>query len=99
MRFGKLAGLLLAGTLSLASPRLTRAEVVRGTPIRVAPIYLSPDTTSAKIADADRGREIIILDTSNNGTWLHIEANLTEQRTVTGWMQNRGIIQPSTADG
>jgi hypothetical protein len=99
MTFGKLAGLMLAGTLLLVAPSRTRAEVVRGTPIRVAPIYLSPDTTSAKIADADRGREIIILDTSNNGTWLHVEANLTEERTVTGWMQNRGIIMPSTADG
>jgi hypothetical protein len=72
---------------------------VRGTTIRVAPIYLSPDTTSAKLADIDRGREIIILDTSNNGTWIHVEANLTEERTVTGWMQNRGLIQPSTPDG
>jgi hypothetical protein len=99
MRFGKLAGLLLAAALPLVSPPLTRAEVVRGTTLRVAPIYLSPDATSAKLADADRGREIIILDTSNNGTWLHVEANLTEQRTVTGWMQNKGMIVPSTPDG
>src|SRR5262249_37704818 len=83
----------------VVSPPLTRAEVVRGTTLRVAPIYLSPDATSAKLADADRGREIIILDSSNNGTWLHVEANLTEQRTVTGWMQNKGMIVPSTPDG
>lgn len=99
MTFGKLAGLLVAGILPLLCPLLTRAEVVRGTPIRVAPIYLSPDATSAKIADADRGREIIVLDTSNNGTWLHVEANLTEERTVTGWMQNKGMVLPSTPEG
>lgn len=76
-----------------------KADVVRGTTIRVAPIYLAPDTTSSKLADIDRGREIIILDTSGNGTWAHIEANLTEERTVTGWITNKGLIVPSTPDG
>jgi outer membrane protein assembly factor BamD (BamD/ComL family) len=83
----------------LLLPIAAVADAVRGTTIRVAPIYLSPDATSAKLADVDRGREIIILDTSNNGTWMHVEANLTEERTVTGWMQNKGLIQPSTPDG
>ena len=83
----------------LLLPIAAVADAVRGTTIRVAPIYLSPDATSAKLADVDRGREIIILDTSNNGTWIHVEANLTEERTVTGWMQNKGLIQPSTPDG
>ena len=75
------------------------AAAVRGTTIRVAPIYLSPDATSAKLADVDRGREVIILDTSSNGNWAHVEANLTEERTVSGWMQNKGLILPSTPDG
>src|SRR6266576_3004797 len=70
------------------------AAAVRGTTIRVAPIYLSPDATSAKLADVDRGREVIILDTSSNGNWAHVEANLTEERTVSGWMQNKGLILP-----
>lgn len=85
--------------LSLVLPILAKADAVRGTTIRVAPIYLTPDTTSAKLADIDRGREVIILDTSNNGTWAHVEANLTEERTVTGWMQNKGLILPSSPDG
>src|SRR6476660_2910714 len=71
----------------LLLPIAAVADAVRGTTIRVAPIYLSPDATSAKLADVDRGREIIIIDTSNNGTWIHVEANLTEERTVTGWMR------------
>jgi hypothetical protein len=38
-----------------------RADVVRAATIRVAPIYLSPDASSAKLADVDRGRELIFL--------------------------------------
>ena len=78
-------------------PTLAGADAIRATTIRVAPIYLSPDTASAKLANVDRGREIIFLGTS--GDWVHVEANLTEERTVTGWMQNKGLIQPSTPDG
>ena len=78
-------------------PTLAAANAVRATTVRVAPIYLSPDSSSAKLANVDRGREIIFLGTS--GDWAHVEANLTEERTVTGWMQNKGLIQPSTADG
>lgn len=83
----------------LLVPTTLMAAAVRGTTIRVAPIFLSPDATSAKLADVDRGREVIILDTSSNGNWAHVEVNLTEERTVSGWMQNKGLILPSTPDG
>jgi hypothetical protein len=74
------------------------ADAVRATTIRVAPIYLSPDTSSNKLADVDRGREVIWLETSGEN-WVHVEANLTEERIVTGWMQNKGLVQASTANG
>jgi len=74
------------------------ADALRATTIRVASIYLAPDTSSAKLADVDRGREIIWLETSGEN-WVHVEANLTEERTVTGWMQNKGLVQPATPDG
>ena len=73
------------------------ADVVRAATIRVAPIYLSPDASSAKLADVDRGRELIFLETS--GDWVKVEANLTEERIVTGWMQTKGLIQSKTPDG
>jgi len=73
------------------------ADVVRATTIRVSGLYLSPDTSSTKLADIDRGREVIYLETSNN--WVHVEANLTEERTVTGWVESQGLIQSSTPDG
>src|SRR6266699_540882 len=73
------------------------ADVVRATTIRVAAIYLSPDTASTKLADVDRGREVIYLESSNN--WVHVEANLTEERTITGWIEGKGLVQSTTPDG
>jgi outer membrane protein assembly factor BamD (BamD/ComL family) len=84
-------------TVLLLSSMLASADVVRAATIRVAPIYLSPDVSSAKLADVDRGRELIFLETS--GDWVKVEANLTEERIVTGWMQTKGLIQSTTPDG
>jgi outer membrane protein assembly factor BamD (BamD/ComL family) len=73
------------------------ADTLRGTPIRPASIYLSPDSNSSKLADIDRGREVVILETS--GDWLHVEAVLTEEKIITGWMLNKGVVQASTPNG
>ncbi len=73
------------------------ADVVRATTIRVAGLYLTPDTSSTKLAQIDRGREVIYLETS--GTWVHVEANLTEEKTVTGWVEGKGLVQSTTPDG
>jgi hypothetical protein len=83
--------------LLVLSAGLSKADAIRATTIRVAPIYLSPDATSSKLANVDRGREVIFLGPSGN--WMHVEANLTEERTITGWMENKGLIQPSTPNG
>ena len=73
------------------------ADTVRGTTVRVAGVYLSPDKSSARLTDVNRGREVILLGKS--GDWAHVEANVTEERTVTGWMESKGLIEPSTPDG
>src|SRR5215470_8143104 len=73
------------------------AEAIRATTIRVTTLYLSPDASSSKLADVDRGREVIYLETS--GDWVHVEANLSEEKTVTGWIQSKGLIQSTTPDG
>src|SRR5690348_9923183 len=86
----------LCFALSLC-PTLPALDAVHAATIRVAPIYLSPDSTSTKLAEIDRGREVIFLGTS--GDWAHVEANLTEERVVTGWIENKGLIQASTPDG
>jgi outer membrane protein assembly factor BamD (BamD/ComL family) len=73
------------------------AETVRGTPVQVASIYLSPDSSSNKLADIDRGREVVILETS--GDWLHVEAAVTEEKIITGWMAKKFVVQGSTPNG
>ena len=78
-------------------PFLAAFNAVHATSIRVAAVYLSPDTGSAKLADVDRGREVIILETSRE--WAHVEVNLTEERTITGWMLDKGLVKPDTPDG
>jgi hypothetical protein len=89
----------LAAVLLCAAchPALVAADVVRAATIRVAPIYLSPDAASAKLADVDRGREVVFLEAS--GDWVKVEAALTEERVVTGWMQSQGLVRATTPDG
>src|ERR1035438_5959086 len=45
-----------------------------GTIVREAIIYLSPDSASHKLAQAERGREVILLDKSRN--WVSVESLL-----------------------
>ncbi len=87
-------GCLLALSFTLPA---AAANFERGAVVRVAQIYLSPDTSSAKLAEMDRGREIIVLETSRE--WVHVEANLTEERTVTGWVLDKGVVRASTPNG
>jgi len=94
--YGALVSMGCLLTLAFATPA-TAADYQRGTVVRVAQVYLSPDTSSAKLAEMDRGREIIVLETSRD--WVHVEANLTEERTVTGWVVDKGVIRASTPNG
>src|SRR5208337_1795981 len=64
--------LLLTALIVLANSLLLAAD--RGTLIREAIIYISPDTTSSKLGQVERGRELILLDKSHE--WLHVEAML-----------------------
>jgi outer membrane protein assembly factor BamD (BamD/ComL family) len=96
--------------LVLASTPLAAAD--RGTIVREAIIYISPDSASHKLAQAERGREIVLLDKSRN--WLSVEAFLGyvnnpdaafvedeegDRKTVTGWILDIGIVWPATPNG
>jgi outer membrane protein assembly factor BamD (BamD/ComL family) len=96
--------ILLCNSLLLAADR--------GTLVREAILYLSPDTTSNKLAQVERGRELILLDKSRD--WLHVEALLgsslgrdpafvledeDEGKTVSGWVLDNGAVWPSTPEG
>jgi outer membrane protein assembly factor BamD (BamD/ComL family) len=69
-----------------------------GALIRAANIYLSPDPSSAKLAEIERGRELVVLESSRND-WVHVEALLGEEKTVTGWILDKGFIRNTTQDG
>ena len=84
----------------------------RATLVREAVVYLSPDASSSKLANAERGRELVILETSRD--WIHVEALLgptntpdaailddeeAGEKTVTGWIQDKGVVRASTQDG
>jgi hypothetical protein len=81
----------------------------RATIVREANLYLSPDSSSAKLAEVERGRELIILETSRD--WVHVEATLGKaqvqngedeedvgDRTVTGWMLSKGMVRALAQD-
>lgn len=80
----------------------------RATLVRPANLYLSPDASSARLAEVERGRELIILETSRN--WIHVEALLGQgkvadgeeeapEKTVTGWVQEKGLVRATTPNG
>ena len=56
--------LVLGNSLLLAADR--------GSLVREAVLYLSPDTASSKLAQVERGRELILLERGQG--WLHVEA-------------------------
>jgi len=84
----------------------------RGTLVREAVLYLSPDTSSSKLGQVERGRELILLDKSPN--WLHVEALLGPSyapdpafvlededrgKTISGWILDTGIVWATTPNG
>jgi hypothetical protein len=102
----------LAGALmTMLSITAVSGAADRATVVREAVIYLSPDASSAKLGNAERGRELIILE--NSRKWVHVEAILgparaeaaiieTEEngeKTVTGWVQDKGLVRASTPEG
>jgi outer membrane protein assembly factor BamD (BamD/ComL family) len=101
--------LCLVVLIVLGNSLLLAAE--RGTLVREAVIYLSPDTSSNKLAQVERGQELILLEKSPN--WLHVEALLAsrtadpafisdedeEGKTITGWVVDTGSVWASTPNG
>jgi hypothetical protein len=110
-RFGIVLLAILVGS-SLAALAAEQAAQ-RGVMVRVATIYISPDPSSAKLAQIERGREVAILEHSNQ--WLHVFATLAGQRSenpmteedsdlpdvrdVSGWILDKGVVTASTPNG
>jgi hypothetical protein len=73
------------------------ADVERGVTVAPGTLHISPDATSAKLATLDRGRELVVLERSRE--WIHVTADVTRERTVTGWMKDVGVVRANTANG
>lgn len=96
----KLAAKILSVLLFAVLPALA-AE--RGIMIREAVIYVQPATESAKLSNVGRGREVTVLEHTNG--WLNVTATVKEggemgdDRDVSGWIQDKGLIIPATPNG
>ena len=96
------AALLFLRTIALA-------QASRGTLIHEETIRVSPSADTAKLGEAGRGHEIIIIETSRE--WTHVEAIIREPRkddddepgsegkTITGWILSKALVSATTQDG
>jgi hypothetical protein len=100
----------LACATLLTSPCLVFANAQRGTLVHEETIRVSPSADAAKLSEAGRGHELIILETSRD--WVHVQAILREARneeglsdeeaeakTISGWVPAKGLVSTTTPDG
>jgi Bacterial SH3 domain len=109
--FREPAILLAALTTSLLfSTSLAFAQAQRGTLVHEESIRVSPSTDAAKLGQAGRGHELVIIESSRD--WTHVEAILREPRkdadeddpesegkTITGWVSSKALVSLTTPDG
>ena len=73
-------------------------------------IRVAPSTDAARVGEANRGNELIVIDTSRD--WVHVEAILREPsneegateeeaegKAITGWLPSRSVVLSTTQDG
>lgn len=105
----RLRVLLLALGLLIVRP-LASADAQRGTLVHEETIRVSPSADAAKLGEAGRGHELIIIETSRD--WVHVEAILREPRkdadeddpesegkTITGWVTSKALVSMTTPNG
>jgi outer membrane protein assembly factor BamD (BamD/ComL family) len=93
----------------ITTPRAS-AQALRGTLIHEETIRVSPGVDNAKLGEAQRGHELIIIDSSRE--WTHVEAILREAakdadeddeaaqgKTITGWVLSKALVSINTPNG
>jgi outer membrane protein assembly factor BamD (BamD/ComL family) len=86
------------------------AQAVRGTLVHEQSIRVAPSGDAAKLGEALRGHELIIIEA--NRDWTHVEAILrepskdsdeddpeSEGKTITGWIRNSALVGMNTPNG
>src|SRR5271168_4726982 len=109
LRFAAIAILTIAAGI-LLSAQFAFAQAQRGTLVHEETIRVAPSADAARLAEAGRGHELVILETSRD--WVHVEAILRaprhdegateeeeEGKAVTGWVLNKALVTPTTQDG
>jgi outer membrane protein assembly factor BamD (BamD/ComL family) len=94
----------------LFSTSVAFAQAQRGTLVHEESIRVSPAADSAKLGEAGRGHELIIIDSSRD--WTHVEAILrepkkdadeddpeSEGKTITGWVSSKALVNMTTPNG
>jgi outer membrane protein assembly factor BamD (BamD/ComL family) len=109
LRFAAFAALTIASGIFFFVP-ISHADALRGTLVHEETIRVAPSADAARVGDAGRGLELIIIDTSRD--WVHVEAILREPRNdegatedeqegkaITGWLLAKALITSTTQDG
>ncbi len=89
----------ISALLALLAAAITAAAADRGYNIRVADLYVSPDTSSPKMEELERGRELTLVPGGAPAGWLHVMPTLKGGREVTGWMLDKGVVLTKTPNG
>src|SRR5229473_1125634 len=100
----------IAAAVLLAASTFAFADAQRGTLVHEETIRVAPNASAARVGEALRGHELIILDTSRD--WVHVEAILrvpsqeegatdeeAEGKAITGWVLTKGLVTSTTQDG
>jgi len=87
----------LIAAIILFAVSASAAPAERGVMVRVAQIYLSPDTSSQKMAQLERGREVAVMERSQQ--WAKVFASITPEQDITGWVLDKGIVTANTPNG
>jgi hypothetical protein len=89
--------LLVLALAVLSVPPAFCVDFEHAAAVRLSTIYLTPDANSAKLGEADVGHELVVLETSND--WLHVEAKISEEKVITGWVSGKAVVRSSTPQG
>jgi outer membrane protein assembly factor BamD (BamD/ComL family) len=95
--------------LALSSASLF-ADALRGTLVHEETMRVAPSADSARVGDAGRGVELIIIQSSRD--WVQAEAILrepsneegateeeSEGKAITGWLPSKAVVTSQTQDG
>jgi outer membrane protein assembly factor BamD (BamD/ComL family) len=108
-----LVGLCASVGFAAEKPQAKPMAGPRATMLRETPLYVAPDTSSQKVDRVQEGRELVVAESS--GPWVRVFANTDVEEVdekdapvfgqeaapppVSGWMQARGLIRETTANG